>query len=119
MAATSLPAFEAKPIPRICLGDEEVEILHPGYPEPANLLFKLPCVDRDATTDVAGVYHATALLACQIIAGNTFDTGRLTLDKEGRQPINISLNEILPGGSYYFFLGDDPGMSIALFLMII
>jgi hypothetical protein len=74
--------FEAYPIPLTEL-ELSIHFLHPGYPPPTKILISLPRVDRvaaDAAT-AFGVHHRTALLACQIIAGNAFDTGRLALDQ--------------------------------------
>ena len=104
MAATAPSRFEASPIPPIDLKYREVIVFrHPGYPEP-NILLRLPRVDRVADTTTFGVCHRTALLACQIIADNSFATGRLSLDQSGQQ--RVAPDGILTERSYYFFLSD-------------
>jgi len=110
MATAAPPRFKAHPIPPTELNSrEQIEFLHPGY-SAINVLLFLPRVDRKADTATFGVYHRTALLACQIIADNAFDTGRLTLDKAGQQPVNVPLDGILTEETYYFIVGDGPGM---------
>ena len=93
--------------PTELLGRNLVHFLHPGYSIP-NTLLSLPRVDRVETT--FGVHHRTALLACQIIAGNAFDNSHLTLDKEGQRPINLLLDDILTEKEYYLIVGDHPSM---------
>ena len=107
-----------KPSPNTELcGRIPIEFLHPGYPDP-NILFPLPRVDsQDGTngTTIFGIFHHTALLACQIVAGNAFD-GYLTLDQEGQQCriSNITgeglVNESIPNtrslGGWVRFLSD-------------
>jgi hypothetical protein len=101
--AHSLPPTEL-------LSREAIRFLHPGY-SIQNRLLSLPRVDRvENTTTTFGVHHRTALLACQIIAGNAFDTSHLTLDKEGQQPVNLLLDDILTEKEYYLIIGDHPSM---------
>ena len=61
---------------------EATRFLHPGY-SISNTLLSFPRVDRVEGSATFGVHYGTALLACQIIAGNAFDNGRLTLDEAG------------------------------------
>ncbi len=52
-----------------------ISFRHPGYEGP-NLLFTFPRVDSITVADatpIYGIYHRSALLACQIVAGNAFD----------------------------------------------
>lgn len=84
---------------------EPIRFLHPGY-SLSNTLLSLPRVDRSTTT--FGVHYGTALLACQIIAGNAFDTGRLTLDQAGQRPVNLQFNDILTEDVYYLMIGEGP-----------
>jgi hypothetical protein len=100
--AHSLPPTEL-------LSREAIRFLHPGYPS-HNTLLSLPRVDRVENTTTFGVYHRTALLACQIIAGNAFDTSHLTLDKEGQRPVNLLLDDILTEEEYYLIISDYPSM---------
>jgi hypothetical protein len=88
---------------------EAIRFLHPGYSISSTLL-SLPRVDRVESTTTFGVHYGTALLACQIIAGNAFDTGRLTLDQAGQRPVNLHLDDILTENVYYFMIGEDLGM---------
>jgi hypothetical protein len=85
--AYSLPPTEL-------LSRDAIRFLHPGY-SIENILLSLPRVDRVENTTTFGVHYMTALLACQIIAGNAFDTSHLTLDKEGQRPVNLPLDDIL------------------------
>jgi hypothetical protein len=87
---------------------DAIRFLHPGY-SIQNTLLSLPRVDRVENTTTFGVHHRTALLACQIIAGNAFDTSHLTLDKEGQRPVNLLLDDVLTEEEYYLIVGDHPG----------
>lgn len=114
MAAAVLAPFEAQPVPPTeLMGRDRIMFAHPGYPEPANILLILPRVDRGAASDIIGIHHETALLACQIIADNAFETGRLTVDKEGQHPVDVPLDGILAEKVYYFVVGDGPSMLIS------
>ena len=68
-----------------------IEFLHPGYPV-HNILFSLPRVDSENGTNgtIFGIFHRTALLACQIVAGNAFD-GYFTGDNIDGIPRSITL----------------------------
>ncbi|KAH8821263.1 hypothetical protein F5884DRAFT_81666 [Xylogone sp. PMI_703] len=46
---------------------------HPAYEPPTNILLYLPRTDRMANTNLYGIHHETALVACQIIANNEFN----------------------------------------------
>lgn len=117
MATAPLPSLQPQPRPpppppSVDLSDRyDIEFCHPGYAAPTNRLLSLPRVDLGSTADatVFGVHHRTALVACQIIAGNAFDTGRLTTDREGRQEVSVPLDGILIGAEYYFII-DGLGM---------
>ncbi|EDN10862.1 predicted protein [Histoplasma mississippiense (nom. inval.)] len=61
-------------------------------------------------TPTFGVHHRTALVACQVIANNAFDTGCFTLDGDGLQRLNIPPDGILTGGKYYLILGEGPSL---------
>ena len=82
---------------------EDIRFLHPGYPDRQNMFLSLPRVDS-TPTGTFGVHHATALLACQVIANNTFDNSRLTLDMEGQQQVTTPAEDILTQSSYYFIV---------------
>lgn len=114
MATAYLPAFEASPMPPTELPEERIAFLHPGYDGPANELLLLPRVDRGASpaSDTIGVHHRTALVACQIIAGNAFESGHFALDQQGEQTVDVDLDGILTEKCYYFMVGDGPSMSL-------
>jgi hypothetical protein len=97
------------PPPTELLSRDAIRFLHPGY-SIQNTLLSLPRVNRVENTTTFGVHYRTALLACQIIAGNAFDTSHLTLDKEGQRPVNLLLDDILTEEEYYLIVGDHPGM---------
>jgi hypothetical protein len=85
---------------------DDICFYHPGY-HTSNLLLTLPRVDSavvaDATT-ACGIHHRTALLACQIIAGNTFDNSHFALDRADQQPVQVPLDSVLTGNEYYFIV---------------
>ncbi|KAM0471813.1 hypothetical protein ACHAPX_009206 [Trichoderma viride] len=65
----------------------EIIFRHPGYHSPTNVLLtlaKADCEDCNGTV-VFGLHHGTALLACQIIANNAFNSGYLAMDSAGSQ----------------------------------
>ena len=87
-----------------------IEFCHPGYAAPYNVLLTLARVDRSTATNPLGVHHGTALTALQIIADNAFETGRITLDRDGQRDVNVPLEGILTESTYYFIVGDSPSM---------
>ena len=102
-----MSTLTAHPLPPTELRSREaIRILHPGY-STSNILLSLPRVDRAAGTTTFGVHYGTALLACQIIAGNAF-TGRLTSDQAGQLPVQLLFDDILTKEVYYFMVGDGP-----------
>jgi hypothetical protein len=109
MTAAAPPPFLARqrPQPSLELGSRnDICFFHPGYPT-FNLLLTLPRVDSTTGADATptyGVHHRTALLACQIIAGNAFNNSRFTLDKAGRQPVQVLLDGVLTDAQYYFIV---------------
>jgi len=116
MATAAPPRFKAHPIPPTELDSrEQIGFLHPGYLAPTNVLLSLPRVDHIADTTTFGVYHRTALLACQVISDNAFDTGRLTLDRVGQQPVNVPFDGILTEKAYYVIVSDSPGMYLLFY----
>lgn len=86
---------------------EPIQFLHPGYDAPNNVLFRLPRVDAAGDLTTLGVCHATALVACQIIANNAW-TGHLAKDKEGQGPISTALEDVLILDEYYFIVEGRP-----------
>jgi len=99
---TTVAAQHQPPRPLPSLPSEDICFLHPGYAG-YNLLLTLPRVDR-TTISTYGVYHRTALLACQIIAGNVFNNSYFTLDKAGQQRAQVLLDGILTDNEYYFIV---------------
>ncbi|KAI0904621.1 hypothetical protein F4823DRAFT_614443 [Ustulina deusta] len=108
---------------------DDILFLHPAYKEPFNVLLKLPRTDAvphsaapstDSTAATYGVHHATALVACQIVANNAFD-GFLSYNPEGTRPVCVGAdqdddnntildeyynNTILESDEYYFVVPD-------------
>ncbi|KAK3360897.1 hypothetical protein B0T24DRAFT_692953 [Lasiosphaeria ovina] len=81
---------------------KQIEFYHPGYDSNSNLLLTLPRVDPTPSGPGYGVHHRTALLACQIIAGNAFDNSYLSLDRAGQRRVQVSPDGILTDEGYYF-----------------
>ncbi|SPO07719.1 uncharacterized protein DNG_10414 [Cephalotrichum gorgonifer] len=101
-------AVPAVPAPNTQSRIRNVSFLHPAYPPPINVLFSLSCPDRDG--EVSGVHHRTALVACQIIANNAFETGALFLDREGQNPVpsSVGMDGVLTEEEYFFHVGPHP-----------
>jgi len=95
-----------RPLVRLTPQDK-IAFLHPGYNAPRNHLFSLPRVDavNGETDDRRGVHHGTALVACQIVANNSFGKGCLCLDAYGQEPAPQDLEGILTASQYYFVIG--------------
>ncbi|KAK0713854.1 hypothetical protein B0T26DRAFT_376682 [Lasiosphaeria miniovina] len=90
---------------------QQILFLHPGY-DSLNTLLILPCVDPVTSNTVIvdyGVYHNTALLACQIIAGNAFKGTYLALDEAGKKRVQVPREGTLTDPEYYFIV---PGEGI-------
>ncbi|KAL7964329.1 hypothetical protein HDV63DRAFT_390338 [Trichoderma sp. SZMC 28014] len=71
---------------------------HPGYLGPTNVLLALAksdCEDRDGKV-IFGLHHETALLACQIIANNAFNSGYFARDSAGFQRVNVPVGDAGP-----------------------
>jgi hypothetical protein len=65
-----------------------------------------------------GVHHRTALLACQIIAGNAFDNSRFAFDKAGQQPVQVPLDGVLTDNQYYLIVDGSGKYSLFSFLVL-
>jgi len=64
-----------------------IKFHQPAYPVRSSTLLRLPRVDpapHGGNSPKSGVSHSMALLACQLIAGNSFG-GRLFLDRRGEE----------------------------------
>jgi hypothetical protein len=96
---------------------DAIRFLHPAYSIP-NTLLSLPRVDPVEGTDTFGVHYGTALLACQIIAGNAFDTGHFTLDQAGQRPVNVQLDDILTERVYCFMIGQSTSTYCVSYLLM-
>ncbi|KAK3363953.1 hypothetical protein B0T25DRAFT_56175 [Lasiosphaeria hispida] len=81
----------------------DIRFRHPGYAL-HSLFLSLPRVDSAASIPTHGVHHRTALLACQIIAGNAFTNSYLSLDRAGQQRVQVPLDGVLTENEYYFFV---------------
>lgn len=83
---------------------------HPGYDDPEDILFNLPCLDLPSSQQApasAGVHHNTALFACQIVANNAFN-GYLATDRDGKHAVSTTLDGILTDDDYWFIV---PGLT--------
>jgi hypothetical protein len=87
---------------------DDIKFLHPGYPSPINQLLSLARTDGEISERskgiTFGVDHETALVACQIIAGNIFNTGYFALDQAGLQRVS---DLILTRDEYFFIVDGD------------
>ncbi|KAH8751046.1 hypothetical protein F5883DRAFT_578344, partial [Diaporthe sp. PMI_573] len=72
MASTRVLLKQSVPDPAPPQRPYVTSFRHPGYNSPHDVLFKLPRLDATPTSTQRGVHHRTALLACQIIANNSF-----------------------------------------------
>ncbi|EEU38240.1 uncharacterized protein NECHADRAFT_66931 [Fusarium vanettenii 77-13-4] len=88
------------------LNYDQIRFYHPGYLKPLNLLFCLPRVDYSAEDNAYGVHYRTALTACQIVANNAFEKGKLARDDKG-QDIVADDEKVLLDRDYWFFIEDD------------
>ena len=70
---------------------------HPAYEDPYDIFIILPGLDHPE----GGIHHQTALLACAVIANNSF-SGWLTEDRDGKMRVNVPLDGILRAQDYYF-----------------
>jgi hypothetical protein len=86
-----------------------IAFMHPGY-IPPEILFTLPKVDSTAMGKF-GVHFGTAIIACQIVANNVFDTGYLTLDIEGQQRVSLHFDHVLTESQYYLHIHGCPDMT--------
>ncbi|KAM0557037.1 hypothetical protein ACHAPJ_005717 [Fusarium lateritium] len=93
------------------LNRDQIRFYHPGYLKPLNLLFCLPRVDYSPRDNAYGVHYLTALTACQIIANNAFERGRLARDSEGKDIVS-SDEKILMQRDYWFFVDGDERYSV-------
>jgi hypothetical protein len=108
--STQMAQFRRNPAPPIEPRTEQViRFLHPGYEPPTNALLALARVDR-TPEGAFGVHCEVALLACQIIANNAFETGSFALDQSGLQRVSMNPGDILTENAYYFIIGDGPGI---------
>jgi hypothetical protein len=84
--------------------DHTIGFRHAGYPVEDVILLKLRAYDR---LD-GGLHHATALTACGIIAGNTWN-GYLSLERGG-EAIELGMDGLLSTGrEYWFHIPHPPG----------
>ncbi|KAK2592917.1 hypothetical protein QQS21_009386 [Conoideocrella luteorostrata] len=97
---------------------------HPGYFESENILFALPPLDTATGGDdtdaidsankqdgapACGVHHGTAIVAGQIIAGNSFETAYLSYDRSGAERVGVPLDGLLTRSEYYLQVPQDSG----------
>lgn len=75
-----------------------IEFKHPSYPSEYNTFLVYPALDHPS----GGLHYNTAKIACGIIAGNRWD-GYFTTTRDG-EALDLSVDDILPHGEYYFFL---------------
>lgn len=104
MATTGLgqQGHPPPPPPVDALAAPDISFCHPGYEGASNLLLRFPRVDTEDNQEF-GIHHKTALVACEIVAGNRFDEGYLSLHRAG-QPIQTPIDGVLTQGRYYFII---------------
>lgn len=93
-----------------------ITIRHPAYIRGEDTMFSQPRLDKvephdetDYNADDAmketcldyGVHFATMLLACQVIAGNSFETAYLSYDRKGTSRVQLGPGGILMHDYYY------------------
>ncbi|KAK8141635.1 hypothetical protein G3M48_010138 [Beauveria asiatica] len=99
-----------------------ISIRHPGYISGEDAMLALPCLDeisgldetdayvqadqgvpgsRPALAATHGVHFTTMLVACQIIAGNSFKAGYLSYDVQGSHRVALTGRGILTHGHYF------------------
>ncbi|KAK3363607.1 hypothetical protein B0T25DRAFT_469841 [Lasiosphaeria hispida] len=105
--ATIAPTLQSrrrppKPVLELVSRDD-ICFRHPAYTN-HSLFLTLSRVDSAASIPTYGVHHRTALLACQIIAGNAFTNSYLSLDKAGQQQVQVPLDSVLTEDEYYFIV---------------
>jgi hypothetical protein len=89
-----------------------VEFLHPGYPEPSNVLMRLPALDG-AGSSLGGIHLYTAFISCAIVAGNAFTGSYLTAETRDGVSIDFSpqnFDIVLNARKYYFHVESFPGL---------
>ncbi|MCJ1349575.1 hypothetical protein MMC31_007816 [Peltigera leucophlebia] len=81
-----------------------ISFRHPGYPDNGdlNVLLRLPTIDsrNQQHRSPKGVYYDTALVACALIAGNSWDGFFTRTRRSG--PIIMGPKDLLLRKSYYF-----------------
>ena len=87
----------------IPLNDRRILFRHPGYDGGDNVVLTMPAFEPGG-----GIHHATAKIACGIIAGNRWD-GYFTTDKAGQHRVENSPDTILMGDEYYFHIPNITG----------
>ena len=99
-----------------------ISIRHPGYISGEDAMLALPCLDeigsleetdahvradQDAPSSgpgaaaTHGVHFTTMLVACQIIAGNCFETGYLSYDAQGSHRVDLTGRGIMTHSHYF------------------
>ncbi|KAI5863769.1 hypothetical protein GGS23DRAFT_565265 [Durotheca rogersii] len=99
------PLLQASKLPQPPPGYISTDFItfrHPHYEVPYNVLLVVP--RTDPTEQGFGVHHGTALVACQIIGNNAFETGQLALDANGEQLVTLPHDDVLLGSAYYFIV---------------
>jgi hypothetical protein len=111
------PTLRAAPIPDPGPRTDDIEFLHPGYDFPVNRILSLPRFDPipGSSPVLYGVHNRTALIACQIIGNNAFESGYLALDREDTQRVNVPPDGILTADSYYFIVGNGLSMHTSMY----
>ena len=83
--------------PLMFQAEYDIRFRHPAYEDPYDIFIILPGLDHPE----GGIHHQTALLACAVIANNSF-SGWLTEDRDGKMRVNVPLDGILWVQDYYF-----------------
>jgi len=99
MLRVTQPASAAQPEAFYSIDERHYIVFkHPGYPDFLNQNELLQLFGTDNAE--GGLHHGTALLACAIIAGNSWN-GYLTQERDGRR-IDIEQDGLLTAKHYYF-----------------
>jgi hypothetical protein len=88
--------------PLMFQAEYDIRFRHPAYEDPYDIFIVLPGLDHPE----GGIHHQTALLACAVIANNSF-SGWLTEDRDGKMRVNVPLDGILRAQDYYFQVSND------------
>lgn len=118
MAEGQQPRYQLRPaqtlqshigLPQFPISPRRINFLHPAYERSQNVLFHMLAFDSPD----GGLHHATARIACAIVAGNRWD-GFFACTPTG-PAIDASDDELLTDSEYYFIV---PGIAYSLSFLV-